>query len=126
MDPEEFVREVLTQREEFVNIVNEPNNLKIPLNSISLSTRKQDKRILITLDTILDEHGNHVFDEHRKKLFLFNSNSMKHKKRYSGKPYFIHPSNTAYIVSLLTNPNERCRDESIGYSLTHDFIDVSL
>ena len=58
MDPEEFVRKVLAQREEFVNIVNEPNNLKIPLNSISLSTRKQDKRILITLDTILDEHGN--------------------------------------------------------------------
>jgi hypothetical protein len=67
-----------------------------------------------------------VFNEHNRELFLWNAQAMEGKHRRNGKHYYVHPASAAYIVHLLVEPGDKDRDTAIGYTLTHDLLEVAL
>ncbi len=74
----------------------------------------------------VDDLDPEVFNERNKAIFLWNAQAMKGKKRYSGVDYYVHPASTAYLISLLVEPEDENRDTAIGDALTHELIDVAL
>lgn len=102
---QEFLQKLQQERLKFIKIVNE-------IYSGNTNT--------------MEDLDHKVFNEHNRKLFLWNAQAMKEKRRYSGKPYYIHPASASFLLSMLVNKDDKDRDKAIGYILTHDIIDEAL
>lgn len=106
MEYNNLVTKLEAEREKFIDIINR------------IYTGDADQQI-----SAVNDLDSRVFNERNKKLFLRNAKAMEGKERYSGKPYYVHCASTAYLISLLVDPQDENRDRAIGYALSHDFVD---